>query len=332
MKHKRITMKEIAEEAGVAKSTVSRYFNNGYVKEETRERIRKVIEAHDYEPSAAASNLKAKETKTIGIVAPTINSNTSSRLLTSINNYLKEKGYTVILIDTDHDINDEIRSIEYFESMRVDGIILVATNINLIHQKLVHESDIPILIVAQHFKNGISIIYDDYRAGYAAGQYAAEKGHDNVLYLGVNRVDEAVGVQRRKGVLEALEDHHVLRIHTRETDFSFSKARKVVRHYLEDHHPTLIIAATDNLALACYKEITEKGLKVPEDISLIGFGGYEVSELLTPSLCTIRFDYKLAGQMAGATILALIKGEPVATTQVIGFELIEGGSVKNINE
>lgn len=332
MKHKRITMKEIAEEAGVAKSTVSRYFNNGYVKEETRERIRKVIEAHDYEPSAAASNLKAKETKTIGIVAPTINSNTSSRLLTSINNYLKEKGYTVILIDTDHDINDEIRSIEYFESMRVDGIILVATNINLIHQKLVHESDIPILIVAQHFKNGISIIYDDYRAGYAAGEYAAENGHDNVLYLGVNRVDEAVGVQRRKGVLEALEDHHVLRIHTREADFSFSKARKVVRHYLEDHHPTLIIAATDNLALACYKEITEKGLKVPEDISLIGFGGYEVSELLTPSLCTIRFDYKLAGQMAGATILALIKGEPVATTQVIGFELIEGGSVKNRNE
>lgn len=329
MNQKRITMKEIAIEAGVAKSTVSRYFNDGYVKEETREKIRKVIEAHHYEPSAAASNLKAKETKTIGVIAPTIDSNTSSRLLTSMNAYLKEKGYTVILIDTNHDINDEIRSIQYFESLRVDGIILVATNINLIHQKLVHESQIPILIVAQHFKNGFSIIYDDYRAGYTAGEYAAKMGHENILYLGVNRVDEAVGVQRRKGVIEALEEHQVPRIHTRETDFSFSKARKVIRHYLKDHHPTMIIAATDNLALACYKEITEKGLKVPEDISLIGFGGYEVSELLTPSLCTIRFDYKLAGQMAGSTILSLIKKEPVATTQVIGFELIYGQSVKN---
>ncbi|WP_304580747.1 LacI family DNA-binding transcriptional regulator, partial [Dubosiella newyorkensis] len=209
MNQKRITMKEIAIEAGVAKSTVSRYFNDGYVKEETREKIRKVIEAHHYEPSAAASNLKAKETKTIGVIAPTIDSNTSSRLLTSMNAYLKEKGYTVILIDTNHDINDEIRSIQYFESLRVDGIILVATNINLIHQKLVHESQIPILIVAQHFKNGFSIIYDDYRAGYTAGEYAAKMGHENILYLGVNRVDEAVGVQRRKGVIEALEEHQV---------------------------------------------------------------------------------------------------------------------------
>ncbi|EOS62233.1 hypothetical protein C815_00014 [Firmicutes bacterium M10-2] len=332
MKQKRITMKEIAEEAGVAKSTVSRYFNDGYVKEETREKIRKIIEAHEYEPSAAASNLKSKETKTIGIVAPTINSQTSSRLLTSMNNYLKKKGYTVIMIDTNHDIHDEIRSIQYFKSLRVDGIILIATNINLMHQRLVHESNVPILIVAQHFKNGVSIIYDDYRAGYEVGQYAAKMGHKNILYLGVNRIDEAVGVQRKKGVIEALQHYEVPFIHTRETDFSFSKARKIIRQYLESHHPTLVIAATDNLALACYKEIYEKGLRVPEDISLIGFGGYEVSELLTPSLCTIRFDYDLAGKMAGATILSLINDELVATTQVIGFELIKGGSVKDRNK
>lgn len=191
-------MKEIAEEAGVAKSTVSRYFNDGYVKEETREKIRRIIEAHEYEPSAAASNLKSKETKTIGIVAPTINSQTASRLLTSMNDYLKQKGYTVILIDTNHDIHDEIRSIQYFKSLRVDGIILIATNINLMHQRLVHESNVPILIVAQHFKNGISIIYDDYRAGYEVGKYAAKMGHKNVLYLGVSRIDEALGVQRKK--------------------------------------------------------------------------------------------------------------------------------------
>jgi LacI family sucrose operon transcriptional repressor len=89
----------------------------------------------------------------------------------------------------------------------------------------------------------------------------------------------------------------------------------------------LIIAATDNLALACYKEILAKGLRVPEDISLIGFGGYDLSELLTPSLCTVRFDNELAGQMAGSTILSLIAKEPVATTQVIGYGLVKGESV-----
>lgn len=80
--------------------------------------------------------------------------------------------------------------------------------------------------------------------------------------------------------------------------------------------------------MACYKEIQEKGLKVPDDISLIGFGGYEISSLVTPSLCTIRFDNELAGQMAGKTIIQLIDKEMVAPTQLIGYQLIKGGSVK----
>jgi LacI family sucrose operon transcriptional repressor len=327
MSQKKVTMAQIAKEAGVAKSTVSRYFNGGYVKQETRQILAQVIEKYEYAPSQAAAMLKLEKTKRIGVVAPTLDSTTSSRMLLSMDAYLKKRGYTVLIINTSHDTNEEIRAIETFQSMRVDGIIFIATNLNLIHQRIVHESQIPILILAQHFKNGASIIYDDYRAGYDVGSYAAKMGHENVLYLGVSRVDDAVGVQRKKGVLDALNDYKVPRIHTRETDFSYENTRKVIRNYLQDHHPTLIIAATDNLALACYKEILAKGLRVPEDISLIGFGGYDLSELLTPSLCTVRFDNELAGQMAGSTILSLIAKEPVATTQVIGYGLVKGESV-----
>lgn len=325
--NKKITMNDIAKEAGVAKSTVSRYFNDGYVKEDTRKKIQKVIERYQYEPNASAQALKSKETKTIGIVCPTLDSVTAGKLIMSMDGYLKEHGYTVLIIETNHDANDEIRSLEYFRSIRVDGIILVATNLNLLHQRIVAESEIPILIVAQHFKNGCCIIYDDYRAGYEAGKLVAEKGHKNVLYLGVSRNDDAVGVQRRKGVIEGLENSGVERIHTRESDFSVKKARKIIDRYLVDHHPTCIICATDNMALAALKTIQEKGLKVPEDISLVGFGGYEIGSLTSPTLCSFRFDYELAGKLAGSTILQLIRKEPVASTQMVGYEFIPGDSL-----
>lgn len=330
MENKKMTMSDIAKEAGVAKSTVSRYFNGGYVKEETREKLKKIVERYQYEPNAVAQSLKAKHSHTIGIVAPCLDSITSSRMLMAIDKYLKVHGYKTIIMNTSHNEISELAYIEHLWRMNVDGIILLATTVTMTHQQIAVKLDIPMLIVAQLFKGGISIIYDDYHAGYDVGCYAASMGHQKILYMGVGRKDEAVGIQRRKGVLDALKEHHIDDVAVKETDFSFEESRKIIKEYLNNHQPTLIICATDNIALACYKEIQEKGLRVPEDISLIGFGGYEISSLVTPSLCTIRFDNELAGQMAGKTILQLIEKEPVANTQLIGYQLIKGGSVKKM--
>lgn len=330
MENKKLTMNDIAKMAGVAKSTVSRYFNGGYVKEETREKLKKIIDEYHYEPNAVAQSLKAKRTHTIGIVAPCLDSITSSRMLMAIDEYLKNKGYTTIIMNTNHNEIRELASIEHLWRMNVDGIILLATAVTMTHQQLASQLDIPILVVAQLMKGGISIIYDDYHAGYDVGSYAAQMNHQHILYMGVGHKDEAVGVQRKKGVLDALKDHQRAHVVVKETSFSFRDSRKIIKEYLQKHTPSLIICATDNIALACYKEIMEKGLKVPEDISLIGFGGYEVSSLITPSLCTIRYDNELAGQMAGKTMMQLIEKEPVAQTQLIGYELIKGGSVKRL--
>lgn len=330
MENKKLTMNDIAKMAGVAKSTVSRYFNGGYVKEETREKLKKIIDEYHYEPNAVAQSLKAKRTHTIGIVAPCLDSITSSRMLMAIDEYLKNKGYTTIIMNTNHNEIRELASIEHLWRMNVDGIILLATAVTMTHQQLASQLDIPILVVAQLMKGGISIIYDDYHAGYDVGSYAAQMNHQHILYMGVGHKDEAVGVQRKKGVLDALKDHQREHVVVKETSFSFRDSRKIIKECLQKHTPSLIICATDNIALACYKEIMEKGLKVPEDISLIGFGGYEVSSLITPSLCTIRYDNELAGQMAGKTMMQLIEKEPVAQTQLIGYELIKGGSVKRL--
>ncbi len=333
---KKYTMADIAREAGVAKSTVSRYFNGGYIREDTREKIRKIIERTNYEPSVAAQNLKLKNTKTIGIVAPTLVSTVTSRQLMAIDETLRENGYSTIIMNTNHDPQREIAAIEYLRSMRTDGIILIATNISEEHQRLQKSSPVPFLVMGQRFHEGTSVIYDDYEAGYEMGRYFRKRGHQNVLYVGVSEVDDAVGRIRKQGVEDGLraESRNVISLSMEETTFSYEDTRNLIRDVLNVVTPTpsAIICATDMMALAAHKEIIEKGLRIPEDISVAGFGGYEVSELVSPSLCSIRFNNEEAGEICARTIIGMIQHETVPSVSIIGHHFIEGASVADLTE
>lgn len=331
MSNKAITMNDIARIAGVSKSTVSRYFNDGYVKEETKQKIKEVIDKYNYQPNALAQIMKAKKSMIIGIIVPTLDSITSSRVVMVMDEYIRTQGYTPLIINTNHNELRELKSIESLWKLKVDGIVLLATNITMTHHKIASKLDIPILFVAQRNNEGYSIVYDDYKAGYEVGKYIGDMGHKDIVYLGVTNKDEAVGIVRKKGVYDALHDQGIKYIPFLETTFSFDNARKVIGKYLDKHTPSCIICATDNMALGCYKEINERHLKIPDDISVVGFGGYEISSLLTPSLTTIRFENEDVGCLAGKTIIDLIEQRPVEKKQHGGYTFIIGESVKNKN-
>ena len=123
MTNKKMTMADIAELSGVAKSTVSRYFNGGYVKQATKDKIQKVIEEYNYEPNAFA-RLKAKKSNEIGVVVPTLNSKITSRVITSIDRYLRDRDYTMLIKNSDHDIDLELQNIQRLMNQNVDGILL----------------------------------------------------------------------------------------------------------------------------------------------------------------------------------------------------------------
>ena len=332
MKDKKLTMSDIAKMAGVGKSTVSRYFNGGYIKEETRLKLKKVIDENNYEPSTLAQSLKAKYTKVIGIVVPCLDSITTSRVLMTMDQYLKDHGYTTLIINTNHDEMRELTSIEQLWRMNVDGIILMATAVTMAHQNIAAKLDIPLLFVAQRYGAGVSIINDDYSAGYEVGKYAAYMGHRKICYIGVSGKDEAVGIYRKDGVINGLRDNGVSSIDLLETDFSLEKAHLIALDYLKKKQPTLFIGATDNIALGCLKAINELKLKMPDDISLIGFGGYETCQFINPSLSTVRFNNEETGIKAGQTIIDLIEGNVVDNLQLIGYTLIKGQSVKDLNK
>lgn len=326
---KKLTMQDIAKISGVAKSTVSRYFNGGYVKDDTREKIKKVIEEYNYQPNAFAQSLKAKQSKMIGIIAPCLDSTVSSRIMMAIDEHLRKEGYTSMIINTNHMEQLELDSLENLWRMKVDGIILLATHITEEHKQIIKRIDVPVVVVGQAYEDGISIVNNDFEAGSMVGSYAVKKGHQNIVYLGVEEKDVAVGLHRKQGVLKGCGSD--ANVHVIESDFSFQKAYEHTCDILEHGKMDMIIAATDTMALGALKALQEKHYKIPEDVSLMGFGGYEISMLITPKLTTIRFNNALAGDLAAETILNLIQHQSVCNQAMIDYEFLEGNSVQDIS-
>ena len=153
---KKMTMADIANLSGVGKSTVSRYFNGGYVKDETRAKIQKVIEEYNYTPNAFA-RLNAKQSNVIGVVVPTLNSKITSRVITSIDRYLREKGYTTLIQNSDHDIDQELQNIQRLIQLNVDGILISSIAITKDHKELLKKAGIPVVVLTQDYEDGISI-------------------------------------------------------------------------------------------------------------------------------------------------------------------------------
>lgn len=328
MDNRNLTIKDIAEMAGVAKSTVSRYLNGGKISESTSEKIKIIIDKYNYEPNAFAQSLKAKRTKFVGIIAPCLDSVVTSRVIMSIDERLREKGYNSLILNTSLNKESEVENIENLSRLKVDGIILIGTEITNEHKKAISKLKIPIIIVGQKYDKAISIINDDYNAGKVVGEYILKNGHKKVLYLGVEESDEAVGIIRKKGVRESLLRDKTVTFKEITTSFSAENSEKIVNELINNLEETVIICATDKIALGALKAINKNNKSVPEDISLVGFGGYDISEMITPSLTTIRFNNNEAGIISANTIINLIEEKEVESLQIIGFDFIKGESVK----
>lgn len=330
MENRNLTIKDIAEMAGVAKSTVSRYLNDGKISESTSEKIKVIIDKYNYEPNAFAQSLKAKRTKFVGIIAPCLDSVVTSKVIMSIDERLREKGYNSLILNTSLNRESEVENIENLSRLKVDGIILIGTEITSKHKKAISKLKIPIIIVGQKYEKAISIINDDYNAGKVIGEYILKNGHKKVLYLGVEESDEAVGIIRKKGVKESLIRDKTVTFKEITTSFSAENSERIVNELINDLEETVIICATDKIALGALKAINKNNKSVPEDISLVGFGGYDISSMITPSLTTIRFNNNEAGIISANTIINLIEEKEVESLQIIGFDFIKGESVKEI--
>lgn len=328
-----VTINDIAQKAGVAKSTVSRYLNGGSVSQKTRDKIDKIVNETGYSPNTFAQSLKAKNTKMVGIIVPRLDSYSANEVLSSVDRTLREKGYQLLITNTDQSSEREIENIYTLAKQKVAGIILMATVITEEHKKVISEIDVPVLLLGQQAEGLHSIGHQEYEAGYAMGRHAGSLGHKNFLYFSVFKEDIAVGQLRANGVLTALNEETDVNVEIIETSFSFTKAYELALEILPKTNATYILCATDNIAMAVLKAAHTLQLRVPDDFSLSGFGGYEVTSIVSPSITTVKYSYKELGETAVEKLFQLIKGEPIEeNTLMPNYLLKRESTVLNVKK
>ncbi len=322
------TIADIARIAGVAKSTVSRYLNGGSVSVATRHKIEQVIKETGYVPNTFAQSLKAKTANIIGTIVPRLDSFATSHTLMGIDHQLRQQGCRMLITNTSQDMNREIEAIYELARQKISGIILLAARITEEHLEAIRATEIPVLLVGQQHEQIHSLIHNDYDAGYELGRYVMDQGHRRIAYLGVTELDIAVGVRRKQGFARAIEETGECTVAYYETSFRMSDARQYALQLLKQPlDATIIVCATDNIALGVMKAVHELGIRVPEQLSLTGFGGYDVTEVVHPALTTIRYPYEEAGRLAAQDIVKLVHRQHVQMVTVMDYELLQRESV-----
>jgi DNA-binding LacI/PurR family transcriptional regulator len=281
---KKIKLIDVADLAGVSKSTVSQYLNGrfDYMSEKTKERIRLAIEELDYVPNPIARSLKMNTTKTIGVIVRDITGFYTSRTIRGIDDYCKKRGYNVLIYNTDVDPDIEAKSLETLYQLRVDGIIIASSgqNTKLIDKYI--NNGLPIVhFQLEHDGNEKNIIISDYRkAAFEATEYLISLGHKRICFLTQNFENVKSRNERYQGYTAALKKHkitldkHLIQYWQRETGFE-QPPEKI----LESTNPPTAFF-TQHLAITTdlLKTLDQHNITIPDDVSLVGFDDIPMAE------------------------------------------------------
>lgn len=316
---------EIAKLAGVSSAAVSRYFNNGYVSEQKREAIRKVVEQTGYKPSVQAQTLRTKKTKMIGVIVPKIASASIGRITEGILSVLNESEYQMLLAVTQNNPNKEVEYLTVFNEKMVDGVILVATIFTPKHRRILKNIKVPVVIVGQRLSECCCIYNDDYSATYEITKLLLEKGRKNLGYIGAINQDKAVGAERYKGFSDAVSDMGYAGLSKNHIIASFTMAsgyEKTGELLKKCGNLDGLICATDTMAAGAVQYLSEYGIKIPEQIIVAGQGDSEISKV-TP-LITVRYFYEKSGQMAVQMLFENLNKKEIDLKEIkLGYCIVE---------
>lgn len=304
---KYITLKMVAERAGVSVNTVSRAINNkSDINEETKKRVLKVAQELGYVQNATAVALRTKKTRTLGVVIADNRNPFYAEVLNGIEEAAREKNYHIILANTQRDYQKEEEAINLLLAKRVDGLLITPVQDRNDDIKKLIAANIPFVIVGRDFENiEVDAVYnDEVKGGFFATEYLIKKGHKRIAFInGFLHKSPAQG--RLEGYKKALKEHGIplddmmVSVGDIDVEDGYERTKQMLEKNLDF---TAIFAYNDMMAFGAMQAIKEKGLRIPEDIGLVGYDDIPFSSLISPSLTTIR----LKKQELGAESLKLL--------------------------
>lgn len=313
--------------AGVSKAAVSRYLNNGYISEQKREAIRKVVEETGYRPSVQAQTLRTRKTKMIGVIVPKISSASVARIVEGILTTLNENGYQMLLAIAQNDPAKELEYLQAFHSKQVDGIVLVATIFTPEHKRMLKSSAVPVVIVGQRLPGYCAVFHDDYHASYDLTMLLLNKGRRKLGYISADLRDQAAGAERYKGFCDAARDMGCRKLEDNFVTAAFTVAAGYEQAgKLLDKCGSLdgVICASDTMAVGAMQYLREHGVRFPDQMLIAGHGDSEMARMTYPPLFTVHYFYEKSGETAVQMLMELLEGSEGAVKEIkLGYYIVD---------
>lgn len=322
---------DVARLAGVSQATVSQVLNNTSsfsVPLETRERIQAAAKHIGYVPNDLARSLRTRRTQTLASVIPDIANPFYPALERGIQNVADAHGFDLIVYNTDGALEKEKRCLQSLLRGRIDGVIGVFFHLNFEDLRLLSEHNLAVVILYEGAVEPEStfdrVFVDNVKAARAAVGHLLERGHRRIVML---TGPHSTLMGRVEGYLQALREHpSELKPHIVETpDFTEACGYSAMQRVLEDaERPSAVFAANDLMAMGALLALREAGLKVPEDMALMGFDDIPASRLLTPPLSTVTQFQEQMGRRAAQLLFERLEGgvAQLGRTVEMPFEVI----------
>lgn len=324
-----LTIKDVAESAGVSEATVSRVLNNNQnVAPKTRQKVKATIEQLGYTPNLNARGLRSNETKLIGLIIPDIANSFFAEIMKGVENLANSHGYNVVLLETDADLKRELECVKALQDRRADGIIYMGENIGNLREAALEESEVPTVVVCREEENKFPTVnIDNYQAVYEMMDYLIkEANYRQIGFISGPLNDITAGKLRFEAYRQALKDNNLVfnQDWVVETNFVLEEGYQAGQEIVANsQQPEVVFAASDELAVGAMQAIKEAGFAVPDDIGLVGFDNIELSRYVFPNLTTIGQPIYELGKTAAEMIIKLSQGEELTSQDVyLDYELI----------
>ncbi|GLQ72834.1 HTH-type transcriptional repressor PurR [Vibrio penaeicida] len=332
------TIKDVARLAGVSTTTVSHVINKTrFVAETTQEKVKKAVEELNYAPSAVARSLKCNTTRTIGMLVTQSSNPFFAEVVDGVESYCYRQGYTLILCNTGGIYEKQRDYIRMLAEKRVDGILVMCSDLTEdLREMLDAHSSIPKVIMdwGPESSQADKIIDNSEEGGYLATKYLLDNGHTDIACL-TGHEEKVACIERVIGYKRALREYDIefkqerILVGNFECDTAVLAADKILAM---ENRPTAVFCFNDLMALGVISRLQENGVRVPDDISIIGYDNIELSGYFSPPLTTVHQPKRRVGKTAFEILLQRIKDkEHDKRIFEMHPEIVERSSVKKLN-
>lgn len=316
------TMKDVARLAGVSTSTVSHVINkNRFVSESIADKVNAAVEQLNYAPSALARSLKLNQTRTIGMLLTASSNPFYSEVVRGVERSCYERGYSLILCNTDGDAERMNRSLETLLQKRVDGLLIMCTeNHRPSKDAISRYPSLPIVMMDwSPFEGSIDVIQDNaLLGGEMATDYLIRLGYSRIACI-TGPLDKTTAQERLNGYRQAMKKAglEILPGYEVSSDFEFGGGLVAMEQLLMlPEPPHAVFASNDAMAVGVYQALYQRGLRVPDNVAVVGYDDIQLAQYLMPPLTTIHQPKDSLGELAVDALLHRLQ-EPESEPQVL---------------